>query len=120
MALSNPNKRSYDPLVFWISTAVVIAFLLWGTLFPKNMSAGINAVFGWTTNYWGWLYLLTAFLLVGACFILICTSFLSSADSAAVSLAMFTSAHENPSRNLRAFRALSRKRWLHCLPERVV
>jgi len=70
MAQSKPDKRTYDPLVFWISTAVVGVFLLWGSLFPKNMSAGINAVFGWTTNYWGWLYLLTAFLLVGVCFVL--------------------------------------------------
>jgi glycine betaine transporter len=70
MDQSNQSKRSYDPLVFWISAAVVVVFLLWGVLLPKNMGSGINAVFGWTTNYWGWLYLLTAFLLVGACFAL--------------------------------------------------
>ncbi len=70
MTQSNQDKRSYDPMVFWISAAVVVVFLIWGVFFPKNMSSGINAVFGWTTKYWGWLYLLTAFLLVGACFAL--------------------------------------------------
>ena len=34
---------------------------------------------------------------------LIATFFLTSANSAALSLAMFVSGHENPSRNLRAF-----------------
>ncbi|MEJ2025540.1 MAG: BCCT family transporter, partial [Deltaproteobacteria bacterium] len=58
------------PLVFWISAAVVVAFLVWGVLFPKSMSSGINGVFGWTTSNWGWLYLLTVFFLVGACFAL--------------------------------------------------
>jgi glycine betaine transporter len=70
MEVSTQNKRSYDPMVFWISAAVVVAFLVWGVLFPKSMSSGINGVFGWTTSNWGWLYLLTAFFLVGACFAL--------------------------------------------------
>ncbi len=70
MEVATRNERSYDPMVFWISAAVVVAFLAWGALFPKSMSSGINAVFGWTTSNWGWLYLLTAFFLVGACFAL--------------------------------------------------
>ena len=98
------------------------------------MNTVINGIFGWTTRFWGWLYLVTAFLLVLACFalmgntygvesaifaiaqhlplsgllavcliFLITTFFLTSANSAAVSLAMFVSGHETPGRNLRAF-----------------
>ena len=34
------------------------------------MNTVINAVFGWTTGNWGWLYLITAFVLVGSCVVL--------------------------------------------------
>lgn len=70
MELSEQNKQPFDPVIFWVSAAVVVAFLLWGAIFPESMKSGIDAVFAWTTNYWGWLYLLTAFLLVVACFVL--------------------------------------------------
>ena len=45
---------------------------------------------------------MTAILAVALIF-LIGTFFLTSANSAAISLAMFVSGHENPGRNLRAF-----------------
>ncbi|HCY85354.1 MAG TPA: BCCT family transporter, partial [Desulfobacteraceae bacterium] len=62
--------RPFDPLVFWVSASVTVLFVLWSVFFPENMTSVINAVFSWTTTQWGWLYLLTVFLLVGGCFVL--------------------------------------------------
>jgi glycine betaine transporter len=70
MTQSPPASRPFDPLVFWVSASITVLFVLWSILFPENMNTAINAVFSWTTRGWGWLYLLTAFLLVGACFTL--------------------------------------------------
>jgi choline/glycine/proline betaine transport protein/glycine betaine transporter len=39
------------------------------------MERVIDAVFKWTTQGWGWLYLWTAFALVAACFVLMLTKF---------------------------------------------
>ena len=62
--------KAFDPMVFWVSASLTILFVLWSILFPENMGKTINAVFSWTTTNWGWLYLLTAFLLVIGCFVL--------------------------------------------------
>jgi choline/glycine/proline betaine transport protein/glycine betaine transporter len=64
-----PEKkdRSFDPIVFWISAGVTLVFVLWSILFPENMQGAIDAVFAWTTTNWGWLYLVTAFVLVLGC-----------------------------------------------------
>ncbi|MCP4114257.1 MAG: BCCT family transporter [Desulfobacteraceae bacterium] len=70
MSSSTSNSKPFDPMVFWVSATVTVLFVLWSILFPENMGSTINAVFGWTTSYWGWLYLLTAFLLVVGCFVL--------------------------------------------------
>lgn len=67
---SNKQSKAFDPFVFWVSASVTLFFILWSIVFPKSMTTAINAVFGWTTGSWGWLYLVTAFLLVVGCFIL--------------------------------------------------
>ncbi len=62
------DSRAFDPLIFWVSASITVAFVLWSLLFPENMNTVINGVFGWTTRFWGWLYLVTAVALVLACF----------------------------------------------------
>jgi len=64
------KQKPFDPFVFWVSASLTILFVLWAIFFPKGMNTVINAVFTWTTTSWAWLYLLTAFLLVAACFTL--------------------------------------------------
>jgi glycine betaine transporter len=64
---NNEFNRPFDPFVFWTSASVTILFVVWSIWLPENMNAVINAVFGWTTGNWGWLYLWTAFLLVVGC-----------------------------------------------------
>ena len=68
---SNVKERAFDPLIFWVSASITVAFVIWSVVFPKAMASVINAVFSWTTGYWGWLYLITVFLLVIGCFVLL-------------------------------------------------
>jgi choline/glycine/proline betaine transport protein/glycine betaine transporter len=71
----NKNERPFDPLIFWVSASLTILFVAWSIVFPANMERVINAVFKWTTVGWGWLYLITAFALVVAAFVLMLTKF---------------------------------------------
>jgi len=64
------SSKPFDPFVFWVSASVTVLFVLWSILFPENMTTVINAVFSWTTTKWAWLYLLTVFMLVIGCFVL--------------------------------------------------
>jgi glycine betaine transporter len=69
------RERSFDPLVFGVSATLTVLFILWSALFPESMEKVVNAVFSWTTETWGWLYLWTAFLLVIASITLLVTRF---------------------------------------------
>jgi choline/glycine/proline betaine transport protein/glycine betaine transporter len=71
----NTDDSPFDPLVFWVSASLTILFILWSILLPGNMERVVNSIFKWTTQGWGWLYLLTAFALVAACFVLMLTRF---------------------------------------------
>ena len=64
------KERPFDPVIFWVSASLTIVFILWSILFPEGMNKSINGIFSWTTQTWGWLYLLTAFFLVVGCFFL--------------------------------------------------
>ncbi len=61
MARPSDSTHPFDPMVFWVSAGVTVAFVLGSILFPDTMTAGINQVFTWTTTMWTWLYLITVF-----------------------------------------------------------
>lgn len=68
-------KKAYDPLVFWVSASITVAFVVWSIALPESMNRVINSVFSWTTVNWAWLYLITAFVLVSGCFVLMLGKF---------------------------------------------
>lgn len=68
--MNTESTKPFDPLVFWVSASLTLLFVLWSVIFPENMTQVINAVFSWTTTQWGWLYLVTVFILVAGCFVL--------------------------------------------------
>ncbi len=72
---NSTNDRPFDPLVFWVSAVLTVIFVLWSIVFPAHMQRVVNRVFNWTTQGWGWLYLLSVFALVIACFVLMLTKF---------------------------------------------
>ncbi len=67
--------RAFDPVVFGVSATLTLLFILWSAIAPASMETVVNAVFKWTTEGWGWLYLLSVFLLVIGCFVLMVTKF---------------------------------------------
>ncbi len=44
--------------VFWISMCVIIAFVVFGTVFPDTAQSVFEAIHGFITEYFGWYYLL--------------------------------------------------------------
>lgn len=92
--MSAQAQKPFDPFVFWVSATLTILFLLGAILFPEGMSTAVNAI----AQHLPLTGVLAIFLIF-----LITTFFLTSANSAALALAMFVSGKENPSRNLRAF-----------------
>jgi choline/glycine/proline betaine transport protein/glycine betaine transporter len=69
------KERPFDPLIFWVSASLTFLFVVWSIVSPEQMESVVNAVFDWTTETWGWLYLLTAFLLVVGCVLLMASRF---------------------------------------------
>lgn len=69
------DKRAFDPMVFWISALLTLLFVAWSVFLPASMQRVVGFVFEWTTQGWGWLYLLTVFALVIASFVLMVTRF---------------------------------------------
>ena len=64
--MTNGNG-SKDRTVLYISSIIVLLFVLFGMFLPKEMGVVVNAVFAFLTTGFGWLYLLSvAFFIVVA------------------------------------------------------
>lgn len=53
-------RQHTNPPVFFISAAVIVAFVLWGVLAPGNLGTVAGAVFSWIGEYAGWWYIFAA------------------------------------------------------------
>lgn len=45
-------------VVFWVSAAFALGFILWGVIAPENFGAVTQSVFDWVVSNLGWFYLL--------------------------------------------------------------
>ena len=52
------DQRSKVGVVFWVSAAVSLAFILWGVISPTSFGTVTQAVFDWVVSNLGWFYLL--------------------------------------------------------------
>src|SRR3712207_4099814 len=52
------RARSEVGIVFWVSAAFALAFILWGVLAPENFGTVTQAIFDWVVSNLGWFYLL--------------------------------------------------------------
>lgn len=64
MSKGNGSSRS----VLYISAAIVLFFVAFGMFLPDQMSKVVNAVFGFLTNDFGWLYLLSVAIFIVVAF----------------------------------------------------
>ena len=52
------GDRSEVGLVFWVSAAVALAFILWGVISPATFGTVTQGIFDWVVSNLGWFYLL--------------------------------------------------------------
>jgi glycine betaine transporter len=52
------SERSEVGIVFWVSAAVALAFILWGAVAPASFGAVTQGIFDWVVSNLGWFYLL--------------------------------------------------------------
>jgi glycine betaine transporter len=55
---SRQRDTSEVGIVFWVSAAFALAFILWGVIAPENFGAVTQAIFDWIVTNLGWFYLL--------------------------------------------------------------
>ena len=64
------EERSQVGVVFWVSAAFALAFIVWGAAAPANFGAVTQAIFDWVVSNLGWFYLLAGnFFLVFVLFL---------------------------------------------------
>lgn len=56
------NNLKIDPIVFFVSLALCILFVVWGIVSPDSMGEASNAVLNYFITDFGWLYLLSVFI----------------------------------------------------------
>ncbi|WP_347551509.1 BCCT family transporter [Pseudalkalibacillus hwajinpoensis] len=61
---------NYKNPVFWISTLVITLLVIWGAVAPEGFSSIASTVFSYTTNAFGWFYLMAVMFFVLFCFYL--------------------------------------------------
>ncbi|MGH3086596.1 MAG: BCCT family transporter [Rubrobacteraceae bacterium] len=52
------RDRSEVGVVFWVSAAFALAFILWGVISPSSFGAVTQTIFDWVVSNLGWFYLL--------------------------------------------------------------
>lgn len=52
------ESRSEIGVVFWVSAAFALAFIVWGAAAPASFGAVTQAIFDWIVSNLGWFYLL--------------------------------------------------------------
>jgi len=55
---SRGNGRHEIGVVFWVSAAFALAFILWGVIGPESFGAVTQVIFEWVVANLGWFYLL--------------------------------------------------------------
>ena len=52
------RNKSEIGVVFWVSAAFALTFILWGVIAPQNFGAVTQTIFDWVVSNLGWFYLL--------------------------------------------------------------
>ena len=57
-------------MVFGISVIIILAFVIWGFVAPDTLAEQSSAALSYTTETFGWFYLITALVILIFCFVL--------------------------------------------------
>ncbi|WP_168122581.1 BCCT family transporter [Paenibacillus sp. HB172176] len=64
------SKLNANNPVFWISSILLLLFVIWGAAAPNQMARSATRLFDFTTYAFGWFYLLAVFLIILFCLFL--------------------------------------------------
>ena len=64
------NKSQGKNPVFWVSGILILLLVIWGAVVPKSFASVASSVYSFTTNAFGWFYLLAVIFFVLFCFYL--------------------------------------------------
>ncbi|MDQ3387102.1 MAG: BCCT family transporter, partial [Actinomycetota bacterium] len=56
---TEPSTR-INPVVFYGSSAAILAIALWAIISPEGASGALGVLVGWISNWFGWFYILIA------------------------------------------------------------
>lgn len=56
------QQKSEIGIVFYVSAAIAVAFVIWGAVFTENLSAVTSMILGFVISSFGWLYLIATSL----------------------------------------------------------
>ena len=59
MKVQRPVENRIDPTVFYVSLAIVLAFVAWGVLFTDNISTVTGAILTYVMTNFGWVFILS-------------------------------------------------------------
>ena len=59
--MERPESPRIDPVIFWISIAITLAFVLWGVFGSENLAAVTGAILGYVIGSFGWVFILSSF-----------------------------------------------------------
>jgi glycine betaine transporter len=59
--VQRPASPGIDPVVFWISLVIAVAFVLWGVLATENLAAITSAALDFVITNFGWVFVLASF-----------------------------------------------------------
>lgn len=66
----NESKQTANNPVFWVSSILLILFVIWGAVASDHLALNAAKVFDFTTYAFGWFYLLTVLLFTLFCLFL--------------------------------------------------
>ncbi|WP_270180716.1 BCCT family transporter [Alkalihalobacillus sp. CinArs1] len=61
------EKAQQKGPVFWVSAVVILLLVIWGAVVPESFASVANSVYSFTTDAFGWFYLLSVVFFVLFC-----------------------------------------------------
>jgi choline/carnitine/betaine transport len=75
MTRARPGSPSIDPVVFWVSAALSVGFVLWGSVAPASLAAVAGAALAGIIEGFGWTFVVSTALFLAFAVYLACSRF---------------------------------------------
>jgi len=69
------RRAGVDPVVFWVSAVISLAFVLWGVLDTEGLASVAEDVLNWVISTFGWVFVLSTVAFLAFAFVLCLSRF---------------------------------------------